>query len=41
MIAEMHRRKQDALPGLKSCNVLADFDNFSCDVAAENVWQLD
>jgi hypothetical protein len=41
MITEMHRSKQDALTGLKSCDVLADFDNFSRDVAAENVRKLD
>jgi len=41
MIAEVHRSKQDALPDLKSGNVLADFDNFSRNIAAENVRQLD
>jgi hypothetical protein len=40
MIAEMHGREQDALSDFEPSNVLADFDNFARDIAAENVWQF-
>jgi hypothetical protein len=41
MIAEVHGRKQDALTSLKSGDVLADFDNLSSNIAAENVRKFD
>ncbi len=40
MSAEMHGRKQHALPGLESADVLAHLDDLARDVAAENVRQL-
>ena len=40
VIAEVHGREQHALADFESGHVLADFDDFTGDVAAENVRQL-
>src|SRR5438045_2189094 len=40
MIAKMHRSKQHPLAGLETGNVLANLDDLSCDIAAENMRQL-
>ena len=40
MSAVVHRRQQHPLPGFEPADVLAHFDHFAGDVAAENVRQL-
>ncbi len=39
VIAEMHGRQQYSLPRLEAGDVLADFDDLSCDVRPQNVRQ--
>ena len=40
LIAEVHRREQDPLPGFEAGDVVADFDNLACDVSTQDVRQL-
>jgi hypothetical protein len=40
VIAEVHGRNENALASSESGNIVADFDDFSSDIAAENMRQL-